>query len=306
MPWVVRQDRGFSPLYVGSAKSYRGVNTLVLWAQAQSKGYSSALWGTYQQWQALGGQVRRGEHGSPVVYWGSYETKVQPVEGQGDGGTGRHLFCKGYTVFNHEQVEGVKLPKRLEPKLSHNQRIQRAESFFAGVGVQVRDGGNRAYYKPSAPEAVYMPGFEQFPEPVDYYSVLAHEVTHWTSHGSRCDRELGKRFGDAAYALEELIAELGSAYTMAGLELELAPRKDHAAYISSWLQVLRSDKCRLPSVCGAMQVPPCGWPQVNRATEPDACQAPHSSDCEWYGAAAQACACQAAAATSPSASAALP
>jgi antirestriction protein ArdC len=241
MPWVVRQDMGFSPISVSTVKPYRGINTLVLWAQSQSKGYSSALWGTYQQWQSLGGQVRKGEHGSPVVYWGTYDAK-ETADDKQDERSGRHLFCKGYTVFNLDQVDGCKLPKRFEPKLSHNQRIARAEAFFAGVGVQVRDGGNRAFYRPDTPEAVYMPGFDQFPEASQYYSVLAHETTHFTSHSSRCDRQLGKRFGDAAYAMEELIAELGSAYTMAGLELELTPRADHAAYINSWLRVLRSDK----------------------------------------------------------------
>jgi antirestriction protein ArdC len=213
---------------------------VVLWSQAQTKGYGSALWGTYQQWQSLGGQVRKGEHGSPVVYWGTYETKDTAAD-EPDERNGRHLFCKGYTVFNLDQVDGVKLPKRLEPKLSRNERIERAESFFAGVGVPVRDGGNRAFYRPDT-DAVYMPDFQQFPDATQYYSVLAHESTHWTSHASRCDRQLGKRFGDAAYAMEELVAELGSAYTMAALELELTPRADHAAYIESWLKVLRSDK----------------------------------------------------------------
>jgi antirestriction protein ArdC len=241
MPWVVRQDKGFSPISIGTVKPYRGVNTLVLWSQAHSTGYTSALWGTYQQWQSHGGQVRRGEHGSPVVYWGTYESRETP-EDEKDERSGRHLFCKGYTVFNLDQVDGCKLLKRFEPRLSANERIGRAESFFAGVGVQVRDGGNRAYYRPDTPGAVYMPGFDQFPDRVDYYSTIAHETTHWTSHPSRCDRQLGKRFGDAAYAMEELIAELGSAYTMAGLELELTPRKDHAAYIDSWLKVLRTDK----------------------------------------------------------------
>jgi antirestriction protein ArdC len=116
-----------------------------------------------------------------------------------------------------------------------------ALSFFAAVGVQVRDGGNRAFYRPDT-DAVYMPAFDQFPEAGQYYSVLAHESTHWTSHASRCNRELGKRFGDSAYAMEELIAELGSAYTMATLQLELTPRADHAAYIDSWLKVLKGDK----------------------------------------------------------------
>jgi antirestriction protein ArdC len=239
MPWTVRQDKGFSPISVGSAKPYRGINTLVLWAQAQSKGYSSALWGTYQQWQELGGQVRKGEHGSPVVYWGTWEKQTADDDEES---SHVRLFAKGYTVFNIEQVDGCKLPKRFESKLSHNERIALAEEFFADTGVQVRDGGNRAFYRPTTPEAVYMPGFDQFPDRTDYYSVLAHETTHWTSHGSRCDRQLGKRFGDDAYAVEELIAELGSAYTLARLELELAPRANHAQYIASWVRVLRSDK----------------------------------------------------------------
>ena len=86
-----------------------------------------------------------------------------------------------------------------------------------------------------------MPEFGQFPEASQFYSVLAHETTHWTSHASRRNRELGKRFGDDQYAMEELIGELGSAYTMAALQLELAPRADHAAYIDSWLKVLNAD-----------------------------------------------------------------
>ena len=242
MPWIVRQDKGFSPISISTLKPYRGVNTIVLWAQSQSKGYSSALWGTYQQWQSLGGQVRKGEHGSPVVYWGSYESdSKESHDGGGETeGTRTRLFAKGYTVFNHEQVDGCKLPKRFEPKLSANERIARTDALFRSVGVPIRDGGNRAFYRPDT-DAVYMPDFTQFPDATQYYSVLAHETTHWTSHESRCNRQLGKRFGDAAYAMEELIAELGSAYTMATIELELTPRADHAAYIDSWLKILKSD-----------------------------------------------------------------
>jgi antirestriction protein ArdC len=253
MPWVVRRDKGFSPISVGSAKAYRGINTVVLWAQSQSKGYTSALWGTYQQWQELGGQVRRGEHGSPVVYWGTWEGKATDSEDD-DGTPERHLFAKGYTVFNPEQVDGCRLPRKLEePNLSHGERIERADGFFDALpGLQVKDGGNRAFYRPDA-DAVYMPGFDQFPDPKQYYSVLAHETTHWTSHVSRCDRQLGKRFGDEAYAMEELIAELGSAYTMAHLELELTPRADHAQYIASWLRVLRADKRAIFSAASKAQ-----------------------------------------------------
>jgi len=155
----------------------------VLWAQSQSKGYGSALWGTYQQWQALGGQVRKGEHGSPVVYWGTYESKETPDER--DERNGRHLFCKGYTVFNLEQVDGVKLPKRLDLKLSANERIARAESFFSAVGVQVRDGGNRAYYRPDTPEAVYMPGFDEF---------HVRTMPPISTHGCACSRAINGPF----------------------------------------------------------------------------------------------------------------
>ena len=241
MPWVVRQDKGFSPISVSTARPYHGVNTVVLWSQAQTKGYASALWGTYRQWQSIGAQVRKGEHGSPVVYWGTYESESKESQGDESDATRMRLFCKGYTVFNLEQVDGAKVPKRFDVTLSANERIAHAELFFTSVGVPVRDGGNRAFYR-SDTDAVYMPDFGQFPEPSRYYSVLAHETTHWTSHASRCNRELGKRFGDDQYAIEELIAELGSAYTMAALQLELTPRTDHAAYISSWLRVLKSDK----------------------------------------------------------------
>src|SRR5947209_12885554 len=122
MPWTVGQDKGFSPISVGSAKPYRGINTLVLWAQSQSKAYNSALWGTYAQWQELGGQVRKGEKGSPVVYWGTYEKQSEHEDEQSH----RGLFAKGYTVFNIEQVDGCKLPRRFEPKLSHHERIAKA------------------------------------------------------------------------------------------------------------------------------------------------------------------------------------
>src|SRR5580704_9620385 len=95
MPWNVRRDKGFSPISVGSAKPYRGINTVVLWSQSQAKGYASALWGTYNQWQGLGAQVRKGEHGSPVVYWGTYENNR--AEESEDGDSTRRLFAKGYT-----------------------------------------------------------------------------------------------------------------------------------------------------------------------------------------------------------------
>jgi antirestriction protein ArdC len=121
------------------------------------------------------------------------------------------------------------------------ERIEQADSFFRGIGADLRHGGNQAFYSPSG-DYVQMPPFQAFAENVSYYSVLAHEHTHWTANAGRCNRELGKRFGDNAYAAEELAAELGAAFTCAHLGLSTEPREDHAQYLQSWLRVLKADK----------------------------------------------------------------
>src|SRR6202011_2436226 len=115
-------------------------------------------------------------------------------------------------------------------------------SFFAATGAAIHHGGNRAYYSIST-DHVQMPPFEAFRDAESYYTTLAHETTHWTRHASRLDREFGrKRFGDEGYAMEELVAELGSAFLCADLDLTPEVRDDHAAYIASWIQVLKNDK----------------------------------------------------------------
>jgi antirestriction protein ArdC len=122
------------------------------------------------------------------------------------------------------------------------QRIERVESFFAATGAVVRHGGNRAYYSIST-DHVQMPPIEAFRDAESYYATRAHETTHWTRHKSRLDRDFGrKRFGDEGYAIEELVAELGSAFLSADLDLTPEVRDDHAAYIASWIKVLKDDK----------------------------------------------------------------
>ena len=120
-------------------------------------------------------------------------------------------------------------------------RIGAADTFFAGIGACLKHGGNRAFYSVDV-DYVQMPPLQAFKENVSYYSTLAHEHTHWTAKAGRCDRHLGKRFGDHAYAAEELIAELGAAFTCAHLGLSTEPREDHAQYLQSWLRVLKADK----------------------------------------------------------------
>src|SRR5262249_15541122 len=118
---------------------------------------------------------------------------------------------------------------------------ERAEEFFRAAGIDVRPGGNRAFYSPEA-DSIHMPPFEAFKEPLFYYSVLSHEGTHWTGAEKRLNRDLSGRFGSESYAMEELVAELGAAFLCAGLGLPTDPRRDHAPYIASWLKVLKNDK----------------------------------------------------------------
>lgn len=240
MPWHASGRYAFSPINVSSKKPYRGINTVCLWAAAQAKRYEHGEWGTYKQWQERGAQVRKGEKATLVVFWkfanGSAETQEggddQPVSGS------RLLFTRGYSVFNAVQVDGY--TSKADVNTPMPDRIAHADAFFMGIGADVRHDGNQAYYAPAS-DHIQMPPFQAFGDNVSYYSTLAHEHTHFTATQGRCDRQLGKRFGDNAYAAEELIAELGAAFTCADLGLSTEPRKDHAQYIQSWLRVLKAD-----------------------------------------------------------------
>ena len=261
MPWHTSGRYAFSPVNVISKKPYRGINTLCLWAAAQAKGYESGEWGTYAQWQERGAQVRKGEKATLVVFWKFANSSGESQdEGENPAGGSQLLFTRGYSVFNAAQVDGY-TPK-LEPERPMLERIEQADAFFQAIGADLRHGGNQAFYSPAG-DYVQMPAFAAFRESVSYYSVLAHEHTHWTSSGARCNRELGKRFGDNAYAAEELIAELGAAFTCAHLGLSTEPREDHAQYLQSWLRVLKADKRAIFTAASKAQQA-CDW-MIERA-----------------------------------------
>jgi antirestriction protein ArdC len=221
---------------------YKGINILLLWATAETQGYSCPIWLTYQQAKELGGQVRKGEHGSPVVYASTF-TKSDTNDA-GDEIEHEIPFLKKYTVFNCEQIDG--LPERFYQKATEPrcvlERIEHADTFFANTKAEIRYGGNRAYYAIEA-DRIQMPPVETFRDIESHAATLAHELTHWTRHSSRLNRDLGrKKWGDAGYAMEELIAELGSAFLCADLKITPEVREDHASYIASWLEVLKHDK----------------------------------------------------------------
>lgn len=225
-----------------SGKPYRGINVVMLWLAASLKGYSAPIWMTYRQAAELGGQVRKGEQGTAVAYADKFR-KTETAD-SGEEVEREIFFMKHYTVFNVEQVDG--LPAHFyataAPQISALARLEQAESFFAALGADVRHGGNRAFYA-IEPDFVQMPPFESFRDAESYYATLGHECIHWTRHPSRLAREFGrKRWGDEGYAQEELVAEMGAAFLAADLGLYLTPRDDHAAYIASWLEVLKRDK----------------------------------------------------------------
>jgi antirestriction protein ArdC len=242
-PWNAEHSAGriTRPLR-GNGVPYQGINTVMLWSAATLKGYAAPIWMTYRQAQELGAHVRKGEEGSLVVY----ADKIIRTETTETGEEAERAipFMKGYTVFNVEQIKG--LPEHYygkpQARTETVQRIPRVEAFFAATGAKIVHGGSRACYVIST-DHIHMPCIDFFRDAESYYAVLSHETCHMTRHKSRLNRDFGrKRFGDEGYAMEELTAELGSAFLCADLELTPELRDDHSAYIQSWIRVLKDDK----------------------------------------------------------------
>jgi antirestriction protein ArdC len=242
-PWSVEHTAGriTRPLR-HNGEAYRGINVLMLWGDSVEKGFVSPFWVTYKQAVEMKAQVRKGQHGSTVVY-------ADRITKTGTDGKGQEIeeqipFLKAYTVFNAEQVDG--LPERYYAKpadpLPLSERIASADAFVAATKAELSHGGNMAYYAPG-PDRIQLPPFEAFQDAESYYATLLHELTHWTRHKNRLDRSFGRKaFGDDGYAREELVAELGAAFLCADLGIAVEPREDHAAYLGHWLEVLKEDK----------------------------------------------------------------
>ena len=237
MPW---HTLGVLPSNARNNRRYRGINVLALWAAATRQGFSTSLWATYAQWHELGAQVRKGEKSTAVVFWKFYgdESETEDDTPAEDNATKR-CFARAYHVFNADQVDGFQIPD--VPRLPDAERIERAEYFFRRTGMRIIEKGARASYDPQSDE-IHMPAFALFKKADYFYSTLAHEAIHATGAPSRCNRQLGNRFGSELYAAEELVAELGGAFLSAELQLQTEPKTDNAPYIENWLKVLKSDK----------------------------------------------------------------
>lgn len=228
-PWVKPwHNRGVDAPYNPVAKRYyNGINFVQLSMMPASTDY----WVTYKQAQSVGAQVRKGSVGVPVVYFSPLE-----VTDKVTGDSKKIPMLKHYTVFNADQVDGLELPAPAERNM--NETIQSCEDFIKAQRARIQFGGNRAFYVPSM-DYIQLPGLDQFKSSADYYSTALHELSHWTGHESRLNRDFSGRFGNEAYAFEELVAELGSAMLCAHLKLD--GQLQHTSYIANWLKVLRDD-----------------------------------------------------------------
>ena len=241
MPWHHNGSPITRPTNVQSRKRYRGINVLALWAAADSAGYEDGLWGTYKQWQATGAQVRKGERATTVVLWKEFKPNQQNSDDEADGGEddGRpRLYARAFWVFNRAQVDNYDPPAH--PVLPEADRIAAADRFFAGLQIPMVSGEHDAHYRIEE-DRIYMPDFGTFISPADFAGTLFHEAGHATGAKHRLDRDFGRGFGDRARAMEEAVAELTASYVLADLEIAHHPRPDHAAYIASWIKLLKDD-----------------------------------------------------------------
>lgn len=236
VPWHKPWAGGGSPANLISGKAYRGINPLLL----ASAGYMAPQWLTYRQAKGLGGNVRKGEKGMPVVFW-----KVLDKEAE----SGRRPFvARGYTVFNIEQCE---LPEDKRPPAAapprDNPPIEAAEAVVQGFKgrPKVVHGGGRACYQ-WVRDKVSMPPVDAFEDSAAYYAVLFHEFGHATGHPKRLDRASMKAAsvgGEHAYSVEELVAEMTSAFVCGEAGIDPGGRliENTAAYCESWIRRLRGD-----------------------------------------------------------------
>jgi antirestriction protein ArdC len=216
-----------------NGKPYKGINQLIL----MFAGYSNPNWMTYKQASELGGQVRKGEKSTTVVFF-----KPLKVEDKKTGEEKTVPLLRAYNVFNAEQVD--ELPARFYPTTDakHSEpKIAEAEAYLAATGAEIRHGGDRAFFSPQQ-DFIQLPNFDQFDDASSYYGTAMHELVHWTGHESRLDRNLKTAHGTKDYAREELVAELGAAFLTTGLNIETEVRDDHAEYLAWWLAILKEDK----------------------------------------------------------------
>ncbi|MFB4382252.1 zincin-like metallopeptidase domain-containing protein [Agrobacterium sp. LR_9] len=228
------------PRNAATSRHYSGINVLILWGAVIEHGFPGQSWLTFRQALALGGNVRKGERGTTVVYADRFVPDDEKRRARETGEEAQAIpFLKRFTVFNAAQCENLPedvaivapppLPGLIEP---------RVEALIRATEIDFRIGGNRAFYVPAL-DYVQVPPPQAYFEPINWHRTALHELGHATGHPSRLGRDMSGGFGTKKYAFEELVAEMNAAFCCASLGI--VPTVRHADYIGSWLEVLRED-----------------------------------------------------------------
>lgn len=228
------------PINYASKRPYTGINVSLLWIAAAKRGCARNEWLTFKQAQELNASVKKGAKGVMCVFFKMMAKKADAADEDGQGDEAMVPMMKPFWLFNVADIDG--LPEEVNAEKQPGfAPIEEAERILKASGAGITHGGNRAYYHTKL-DHIFMPDLDRFQKAENYYAVALHELTHWSGHASRLDRDFSGKFGSDAYAFEELVAELGSAYLAAHLGLQGATLENHASYLDSWLRVLQSDK----------------------------------------------------------------
>jgi antirestriction protein ArdC len=232
IPWVKpwRADSSADKNFI-TQKAYSGINTLIL----GMAGYSNPSWASYKQWQDKGVQVKKGEKATTIVFFKQVSKDITNESGEVE--KSGYSVIRAYPVFNAEQTD-IEIMPAIEPAEPFNP-IPAIESKIKDTGAVIKHGGNSAFYMPSK-DFIQLPNASAFDTKEHYYATAFHELAHWTGAKHRLNRQLDNgRYGNPAYAFEELVAEIGAAYLCADFKIKGDLR--HAGYIESWLKACRDD-----------------------------------------------------------------
>jgi len=250
-PWSATAGAN-TPCNAVTNRPYSGCNVILLWL-ARNRGWPTPRFLTFKQAIEAGGNVRKGEHGTKVIFVKQLRIRESDADGTGEADEKIVPMLREYTVFNVAQCEN--LPDSIisgKPMRVRNAdtRDNLADEFLRSTGADIREGQGEAYYAPGA-DFISLPRFEAFKGADHFYNVAFHELVHWTGHKSRLDRDLRHRFGERAYAAEELVAELGAAFLVAEFSFDGDVR--NAGYIATWIDLLKSDKRAFFTACSNAQ-----------------------------------------------------
>lgn len=276
-PWVCPWAHGpglAAPANLGSGRPYRGINVLLLNLQAARCGYTLNRWLTYRQALALGAQVRRGEQGTPVVFFKMLDVQGQDAQAaQPEDHRKVVPLLRAFTVFNAAQLEGLPEGLLAAPAPPYWSPVTAADEVLGHSGALIRHGGTQAFYSP-VQDCIQLPEPWRFEAAEAYYRVALHELTHWSGHATRCNRPLQSRQHIEAYAFEELVAEIGAAFLCS--HCGMPGSLQHASYVQDWLRALRNDR-RLIFTAAALAQKASDYLLTGLA-QPDAAMALHTQE----------------------------